>query len=496
MIPRLAYVALLGLSVHGQDTIKPKVNPTALQAEMKTENLMSHLHALQRIADANGGNRAFGLPGYQASVDYIWSQISNIPGTKIWKQDLPGNFQFAEAELRVITGAGGVNVSVPVVAIGKSPSTPDSGIEAELVAGPEGVAGCNDTSYANLNLDVKGKIVLVERGVCGGPNNTTLHGGKIIAAAQAGAIAVITYEDSPREVFSPELPEARPDYVPAGAISQADGQKLKAQLSPVSGNNNNTNTPLPVRVYFRQKQIRETRMTQNILAEIQGDPNSNSTEGEAEQVIMLGAHLDSVQAGPGINDNGSGSSIILEIFRNLATKYRETKHTVRFAWWAAEEATGLGSRFYCYNLTDNFPAEADKILAYLNFDMVSRGAYYVSDGDGSTDNEGGGWPSWPGSDVIERLWLEYFKGVGIVAKEQRIGFDSDHFFFQEILKKPVGFLFTGISEEEDPCYHRACDDIGNVNPEMLTINARVNLFFLSYKSGEKEIFFFLGTLLC
>ncbi|KAK0746598.1 hypothetical protein B0T18DRAFT_447093 [Schizothecium vesticola] len=115
----------------------------------------------------------------------------------------------------------------------------------------------------------------------------------------------------------------------------------------------------------------------------------------------------------------------------------ETARELRFAWWAAEELVGLGSRFYCYNLTDNFPAEVDKILAYLNFDMVSQGTYYVSDGDGST---GRGWRTQPSADVIEKLWLDYFAGIGIAAKERAIGFDSDHFFFQEILKKSVGFL--------------------------------------------------------
>jgi acetylornithine deacetylase/succinyl-diaminopimelate desuccinylase-like protein len=49
-----------------------------------------------------------------------------------------------------------------------------------------------------------------------------------------------------------------------------------------------------VSAYFALKQIQEVRMSQNIFAE---------TEGDAKSVVMLGAHLDSVQAGPGINDD-------------------------------------------------------------------------------------------------------------------------------------------------------------------------------------------------
>src|SRR5689334_19650551 len=115
MIPRQVFATLfLGLTARAQGSVKPDVDPDALQADMTTENLMSHLHALQQVADANGGNRAFGFPGYEASVDYIWSQISNIPGTKVWTQDFPANFSYSEAELRIIGGE-----SVPVVAIEK-----------------------------------------------------------------------------------------------------------------------------------------------------------------------------------------------------------------------------------------------------------------------------------------------------------------------------------------------------------------------------------------
>ncbi|KAK4443017.1 hypothetical protein QBC34DRAFT_214702 [Podospora aff. communis PSN243] len=442
MIPRRVYATLLlALSVRGQqDTTKPDIDPETLQADMITANLMSHLSTLQEVADANGGNRAFGMPGYQASVDYVWGQISNIPGTKVWKQDFPANFSWSEAELRI-----GESTNVPVYAIERSPTTPDTGIEAELVAGPEGPAGCNETAYDNLN--VTGKIVLVERGACDAPDGTPIHGGKVIAAARAGAVAVIQYQDTPNEPFSPSFPEELPDYVPAGSINQANGQNLKDRLA--SGET--------LQAYFRQDQIREVRITQNIFAE---------TEGDSDSVIMLGGHLDSVQTGPGINDNGSGVSLVIELFRSVA-KYR-TKNKLRFAWWGAEENAGLGSRSYCYNLTE-FPAEANKVVAYLNFDMVSRGTYYVGDGDAST---GAGYPIPPGSDVIESLWLDYFQSIGITAQEKKIGFDSDHFFFQVILEKPVGLLFTGSNVTEDPCYHKACDRIDNVNPEMLTTNAR------------------------
>ena len=84
-----------------------------------------------------------------------------------------------------------------------------------------------------------------------------------------------------------------------------------------------------------------------------------------DNVVMAGAHLDSVDAGPGINDNGSGSAALLETALQMAKV--KPVNTVRFAWWAAEEAGLLGSAAYVDGLSQ---AEKDKIALYMNYDMV------------------------------------------------------------------------------------------------------------------------------
>ncbi|KAI9871547.1 MAG: hypothetical protein M1823_008415, partial [Watsoniomyces obsoletus] len=132
-------------------------------------------------------------------------------------------------------------------------------------------------------------------------------------------------------------------------------------------------------------------MTQNVFTE--------TKDGDPTNVIMLGAHLDSVQAGAGINDDGSGSTLILEIAKAL--RKFNVKNKVRFAWWGAEENGLLGSKYYTQNLN---ATEANNILTYLNFDMVSRGYFGVFDGDGSTFNLTGA----PGSAAIEKLFVEHF----------------------------------------------------------------------------------------
>ncbi|KAH9907516.1 peptidase family M28 [Xylariomycetidae sp. FL2044] len=423
---------------------KPLVASEPLQAEMTTEKLMANLEALQEIASANGGNRAFGLPGYAASVDYVWSRVANATGTRAWKQDFTALFAQVESiELRI-------NDEAPTYVFGLtySPSTGAEGVTADLVLGPEAEAGCDVASYDGL--DVAGKIVLVQRFAC--PTGGTLAG-RMVPAAAAGAAAVLVYNNVATNATAGTLSQPNPEaYVPSGFINQVDGEALKARLEAGES----------LQAYFQQTQIIEDRVTQNVLVE--------TLEGDPDNVIVVGAHLDSVQAGPGINDDGSGTSLVLELF-DAVRKYKTT-NKVRFAWWGAEENGLLGSEHYCSTL----PApEIDRILAYLNFDMVSRGYFGVGDGDGSAH----GSVAPPGSDVIEGMYIDYFTGKGLNVTAAILTNGSDYASFWQYLNKPFGFLNTGTGYEQDPCYHQYCDTIENPNPDTITANAKAAAHMLS-----------------
>jgi Zn-dependent M28 family amino/carboxypeptidase len=400
---------------------------------------MGNLDALQAIAEANGGNRAFGLPGYAASVDYIVSQTKNASNFHTWVQDFPALFNKVESIKFSVS-----NTSYHIIGLSYSPSTTPEGLTLPLVLGASGPEGCTNAAYDGL--DVKGKIVLVQRGTC--PDGTTLAG-RVKPAAAAGAAAVIIYSDVTSPVTGGTLSKPNPEeYVPSGYINKEDGEPLVAKMRAGE----------TIEAYFQQTQTVETKITQNIISEtIDGDPDN---------VVMLGAHLDSVQAGPGINDDGSGSTLILEIKKALE-KFR-TKNKVRFAWWGAEENGLLGSKYYTENLN---ASEANKILTYLNFDMVSRGYFGVFDGDGSTYNLTGP----PGSAAIEKLFVEDMTKKGINVTAARFTGGSDYQSFMNI-GKPVGGLHTGTGVEQDPCYHQECDTIDNPNPTTLTINAKVRRF--------------------
>ncbi|KAH7250884.1 hypothetical protein BKA59DRAFT_523612 [Fusarium tricinctum] len=437
--------ALLALSPLAEATKdrRPPVSSKKLQKLITEKGLMRNLDKLNEIAYDNGGNRAFGLPGYAASVDFIYKEISKLKGFKTWKQDFPANFtQTLAAEVTVD------EETFRTIALTYTPSTSEEGVTAELVHGPEGKDACDVANYAGL--DVKGKVVLVERGLC--PDQTTFAG-KVKPAAAAGAQVVILYNSDEAKLTAGTLSAPNPkEYVPTGLIDQGPGKALKARLDAGE----------KIEVFAKIIQTIETRITQNVFAETKG--------GDGENVVMLGAHLDSVQAGPGINDDGSGTTLILETAKAL--QHFSTKLKVRFGWWGAEENGLVGSRYYVNNLKT---AEVDNLLTYLNFDMVSRGFYGVFDGTGEKKAPGGP----PGSEVIEDLFRDYFKSKKIEVTPVGLTGGSDYVPFLEVIKKPVGGLFTGTGLEQDACYHQACDNITNPVPETLYTNAHAAAHVLS-----------------
>ena len=229
-------------------------------------------------------------------------------------------------------------------------------------------------------------------------------------------------------------------------------------------------------------------MTVHAFASTENDPNrttvnviADSPKGKIKgETVVVGAHLDSVTEGPGINDNGSGSSTILEIAEQMAAlKYtKKLQRQVRFAFWGAEENGTLGSEHYVENLTENQRA---KIYANLNFDMVGSPNYvrFVYDGDGSDIPEDAG-P--PGSAAIEAIFTDYFASQGLASAPTAFDGRSDYGAFIAA-GIPAGGLFSGAEGVKtaeqaatyggtagvayDVCYHQACDTINNLSTQAL-----------------------------
>ena len=216
----------------------------------------------------------------------------------------------------------------------------------------------------------------------------------------------------------------------------------------------------------------------NVIAELKGKNDGN--------VVMSGAHLDSVPAGPGINDNGSGSAALLELAEQLGNFKPE--NTLRLAWWGGEEAGLLGSTAYVEDLSQ---AELDRIALYMNYDMIGSPNYVqmVYDANESTFPAPVAVP--PGSTAIERLYEQYYTLVDEPYDDAEFSGRSDYQAFIEN-GIPSGGLFTGAEERKtaeqqaiwggttgaqfDPCYHLVCDTVGNFNPHALDVNSDLIAF--------------------
>ncbi len=400
-----------------------------LIAQVTPATVKPHLQALQKIADDHGGNRATGSPGYAASVEYVKTTL-----TKAGYQVKVQQFSVVEenTEIQKASVTQGRPVTLSPWAFKGSGSTSAAGITAPLVAAE--FSGCRASDLK----DAKGKIVLSARGDCS-------FSDKVTAADQVGAAGLVIFDDDPS---SRALRGALPDgltKLPVVGITQQQGKELGAALDQAA-------VTLNLQVVI----ARNTVSSQNVLAELPG-------QGTAP-VLMVGAHLDSVAEGPGLNDNGSGVSLVLALATALAQN--QAAANVRFGFWGAEELGLLGSFHYVETLD---PAQRQQITGYLNFDMVSSpngvlGSY--------------------GTGKLLDTMTAAVKASGGTTTPSDIGEASDHAPFQRA-DIPVAGLFTGagspktqqdaatfggtVGEPYDPCYHQACDDLANTqHPEAIT----------------------------
>ncbi len=347
-------------------------NTTAKLLECVTlEGVREHQAALQAIADANGGNRFSGLPGYNASVDYVVERLEaagydpevqefdytafQVLGPSALQQTAPNAVTYEEnVQFGIIDQSDPGDVTELVTAV-----------DLQLGLGNTSTSGCEAADFAAFPA---GNIALLQRGTC-------TFELKAENAAAAGAVGIVIFNqgntdaEDRNNIPAVTLSANNTSGIPVLGTTYALGEALAA----IEG--------LEMRVFANS--AREILPTFNVLAE--------TSHGDDNNVVMVGAHLDSVSAGPGINDNGSGSAAILEVAEQMQKV--KPRNTVRFAWWGAEESGLVGSTFYVDSLTEE---ERANIALYLNFDMVGSSNYvrFIYDGDGSAFDLAGP----PGSD--------------------------------------------------------------------------------------------------
>jgi Zn-dependent M28 family amino/carboxypeptidase len=421
------------------------------------EGVRAHQAAFQKIAEANDdefypGTRAAGTEGYSDSVNYVAGLLRGA-GYQVTLD--PFEFQFVfPALLQQLTP---INATYETGAFTNSGSGDVTGnvipVDINLTPPRASTSGCEASDFAGLNFAGPNDIALIQRGTC-------TFADKALNAQAAGAEAVVIFNqgnDPTREgLIIGTLAPATPT-IPVVGASFADGAALAQPGSTAH-----------VRVVPN-----ETRTDYNVIAEMPGKNTNN--------VVMAGAHLDSVTEGPGINDNGSGSATILETALMMAKVKPE--NTVRFAWWGDEEGGLVGSTAYVDGLSQ---AERDRIAMYLNYDMVGSPNYIfmVYDADQSTFEAPVAIPD--GSIAIEDLYESYYTKIGEPYDDSAFDGRSDYQSFIEA-GIPSGGLFTGAEEiktpqqagiwggtagiQFDPCYHLACDTFSNNNNHALDVNS-------------------------
>ncbi|WP_114908110.1 M20/M25/M40 family metallo-hydrolase [Ornithinimicrobium murale] len=451
-------LAVSGLVALPSTAAPPAPNPVACENRnnnsydklldcVSGEGAFEHLEAFQAIADEHG-DRSEGSPGYQASVDYV---VETLSGAGWDAEAVPFDYEGTDSVVEQLTpvsapydhyvaegsGEGDVTAAVTPVDVALDPPRANS-------------SGCEAADFADFTA---GDIALVQRGTCA-------FGLKAENAEAAGASAVLIFNqcDTPDRCGALN-PTLVPSVVtiPVAGLTYADGEALAQDGSTAR-----------VQVDYVTKQ------SLNVIAELPGE--------NADNVVMAGAHLDSVSGGAGINDNGSGSAGQLEVAEKLGN--HTPQNTVRFAFWGAEEIGLIGSTEW---VADQSQEELDRIALYLNFDMIGSPNYFlgVYDANESTFPAPAGVPIPDGSIVIEETFESFYTLRGEPYDDTQFSGRSDYqaFIANDI---PSGGLFTGAegvkTDEQaaiwggtagdwfDPCYHQACDDLGNVDMHALDVN--------------------------
>ena len=319
-------------------------------------------------------------------------------------------------------------------------------------------SGCEPEDFAPAPA-VELAVALAQRGTCD-------FAVKVANAEAAGYDAVVIFNegtpgDETRITTLFGTLSADPADVPVVGTSFAVGEELAALAAA---------GPVSVRVAVEAVTVLDVPSV-NVIAD--------TPDGRDDRTVVVGAHLDSVAEGPGINDNGSGTATILEIAEELAESGVTPTNRVRFAFWGAEEAGLVGSTDYVATRTTR---ELRDIAVNLNFDMLASPNWvpFVYDGDGDATGTAG--PN--GSARVEQIFMEALASRGVVGVPTAFDGRSDYGPFIDV-GIPAGGLFSGAegiktAEEAglyggtagdpyDACYHAACDDIDNISDASLDV---------------------------
>nr|WP_238994739.1 M28 family peptidase [Mycolicibacterium chubuense] len=416
------------------------------------DNVYAHLAELQKIADSHDGNRADGTPGYQASVDYVVKTLRDK------------GFDVQTPEFQRLSGSEGGRPALTIAGRGYRVdqaslllTTEPGGLRAESLR-PRRSAGCSASDYGSAS--VKGAITVVDDSGCSIVD-------KHATAVAEGAVGMLVVSKAtpanpvgaPPGLFTPGY--YRQFTIPVGIIDPTADSALRRTNSPVT-------------LVLDNKPVMTT--SRNVVAQTKA--------GNTDNVVMVGAHLDSVRSGAGINDNGSGVAAVLETAAQLGANPKGG-NAVRFAFWGAGEIGQDGATAYLRSLDEK---QLGDVALYLDIDTIGspNAGYFTDDGDQSAQAGAKVAPVPPGSAGIERTFAGRLNLAGVRPADMPLGRATDYAPFLAA-GIPVGGVTAGSSQIKtdvqariwggqagvafDPDYHTPRDTIDHVNRDALGILA-------------------------
>ncbi|CAF1094268.1 unnamed protein product [Adineta ricciae] len=458
-------------------TSTPSLN-SAYAESVKITDVMTHLNEFQRIATGANGNRAINTLGFNQTLDYITNSLSSHTNFQVQKSFFYlRNFILAGNPILLTSIAGVVKNRTYSTAISSSEfyiamysRSANFADHVAISAIPN--VGCDESDWNAASPPPTNRVALVKRGTCSFVE-------KAAFAVKYNVAALLIYNDGTSADRIPPIfiSLGEENELPALFLSYTLGQELATAAQDPSNN-------VGVRLIIRFTD-ESTFPVGNICAD--------TPTGDATQTIVIGSHSDSVPAGPGINDNGSGSAANLGLAIALArlfqtSSYEKYKYRIRFCWWGAGEVGLLGSVDHVKNakVATAIGERLQDYLINLNFDMLGSPNYIFGIYDGQTANDATPAQALPGSNKISALFRDWFESQKLPWDFTDFSGRSDYgpFLAEGIV---AGGLFSGADETksheqrkryeealgpnmggvsgaiQDPCYHKACDSIDNIN---------------------------------
>ncbi|CAF0943370.1 unnamed protein product [Didymodactylos carnosus] len=449
--------------------IHSTVTPKTLADAITIDQMSTHLDQLQKIANLGGGTRAIGTAGFNNTLDYITTYLTQNTNLLVKRQYFNVSTSRLASNPILISYLNNQQINYTYqtnFTLMTNSGSANFGTGVRVTVIPD--IGCAEDNW----LAASGTVALVKRG-CNFVDVANF-------AAKSGVVGLMIYNDGADCDRYATITGAS---VPSNTTYPALFLSYPLGLAPANAaQNTSINTSVVINVAY-------------ISARSVGNICADTLSGDPTKTIVVGSHSDGVLAGSGINDNGSGSVANLVLATNLArlfqtSTYETYPYRVRFCWWGAEEVGLLGSYYHVEQagLSSIVGERLEDYLMYFNYDMLGSPNFFFGIYDGNRTNPLTTLPqAINGSIKVSELFRDWFISQRLPWDYTAFGGGSDYVPFLRV-GIVSGGLFSGAGglkpQEQrdrydqmlgrgqggvpgtptDPCYHRACDTVENINP--------------------------------